>query len=77
MSSSAETPTVGSGRREPLRVGLAFAISMVIFIASCAALALSGTAWFFMVVLLYPTVMLANYVARALTGVDLQKRWFR
>ncbi len=65
-------------RPESFRVGLTIALNLAIVFGLWFPLFLLGNYWLLAeVVLLIPIVLVANRVARVLTGVDLQRRWFR
>lgn len=65
-------------RPEPQRVTLAYTLSILIFCGLVLPLMLSGLPLLLKVLLMvYPTVSVANAGARLVTGIDLQDRTFR
>jgi len=66
------------GWREPFRVGFAFGLRVLIFFGTMYLLMLSGLPLVLKIVLMvFPTLGITNWIARVLTGIDLQRRWFQ
>jgi len=61
-----------------MRVGFAIGLNALIFSGIVFFLMLSNLPLLLKIVLMvFPTLNIANGVARMVTGIDLQRRWFQ